>query len=236
MLREDDLKELGVERLGERKQIMQQIGALKRGSIVGKTQQVGISIVKLIGGSYVIALLAALVTSLQFHFVFFQNASRREISLDAGLTLAAGLLTSFLLAPIVFQILKRRNGQVHGGLSLSELTQARILAAIIGGIVALIYLHYNANTRYMITTGVFLLPLYVVFQWVLYRAHTLGTNRLLALAVLTGAAGLIIPAVIRLLGGQARNFELGAIAIIVLIGAFGFGLSFYLARLWRLYI
>ena len=55
MLKEEDLKELGVERLGERKQIMQQIGVLKRDSIVGKAQHVGVSLIKLVGGSYVIA-------------------------------------------------------------------------------------------------------------------------------------------------------------------------------------
>ena len=46
MLKEEDLKELGVERLGERKRMMQQIGALKRNSIAKKTQQTGIALVK----------------------------------------------------------------------------------------------------------------------------------------------------------------------------------------------
>ena len=226
MLKEEDLKELGVERLGERKQIMQQIGVLKRDSIVNKAQHVGVSLVKLVGGSYVIALLAALVTSLQFNFLAYRSASRREISLDAGLTMAAGLLVSFLLAPIIFQIMKTKgkNEDKHGG--LSELDNARLYAAIAGGLVALVYLYHNTDIRGVISTGIFVFPLYGLFQWVLYRAHALTTNKLI---VLTGAVGLVVPALL-IIGGMVGEF-----IISFSIGLAGFGLSFSFARRFRLY-
>ena len=218
MLKEEDLKELGVDRLGERKQIMQQIGVLKRDSIVDKAQHVGVSLVKLVGGSYVIALLTALVTSLQINFLFYKSASRREISLDAGLTMAAGLLVSFLLAPIIFQIMKTKGK--------NELGKARLYAAIAGGLVALLYLYHNADIRSVFSIGIFVFPLYGFFQWVLYRAHVLATNKLIAL---TGAVALVVP------WPSIAGGEVGEFIILFLIGLAGFGLSFSLARLFRLY-
>ena len=223
MLKEEDLKELGVERLGERKQIMQQIGVLKRDSIVDKAQHVGVSLVKLVGGSYVIALLTALVTSLQFNFLFYENSLKRKISLDAGLTMAAGLLVSFLLAPIIFQIMKTKGK--------NELGKARLYAAIAGGLVALLYLYHNADIRGsyirgVVSIGIWVFPLYGFFQWVLYRAHVLATNKLIAL---TGAVALVLSWP-RIAGG-----EVGEFIIPFLIGLAGFGLSFYFARRFRLY-
>lgn len=218
MLKEEDLKELGVERLGERKQIMQQIGALKRGSIVNKAQHVGSSLVKLVGGSYAIALLAALATSLQFNFLVYKSASRREMSLDAGLTMAAGLLVSFLLAPIVFQAMKTKEK--------NELGKARLYAAIAGGLIALLYLYHNADIRGVVSIGIFVFPLYGFFQWVLYRAHVLATNKLIAL---TGAVALVVPWPF-IAGGEVDEF-----IIPFLIGLAGFGLSFFFARQFRLY-
>ena len=218
MLKEEDLKELGVERLGERKQIMQQIGVLKRDSIVNKAQHVGVSLVKLVGGSYVIALLTALVTSLQINFLFYKSASRREISLDAGLTMAAGLLVSFLLAPIIFQIMKTKGK--------NELGKARLYAAIAGGLVALLYLYHNADLRGVVSIGIFFVfPLYGFFQWALYRAHVLATNKLIAL---TGTVALVVPWSLIAEG-------VGEFIIPFLIGLAGFGLSFSFARLFRLY-
>ena len=158
MLKEEDLKELGVERLGERKQIMQQIGVLKRDSIVDKAQHVGISLVKLVGGSYVIALLAALVTSLQINFLFYKSASRREISLDAGLTVGSRITSLFFCwLPIIFQIMKTKGK--------NELGKARLYAAIAGGLVALLYLYHNADLRGVVSIGIFFVfPLYGFFS------------------------------------------------------------------------
>ena len=246
MLKEGDLKELGVERLGERKEMMQHIGALKRASIVDKVQQAGISLVKLIGGSYVIAMLVALTTSLQYSFLFFQDTERRELSLNAGLTMAAGLLASFLLAPIIFRIMKGQTKKYAQ--QLRELSRVRLVAAIIGGIVALIYLYYldyaeldmpdYRRRGYMAAIIILVFPLYGFFQWVLYRAHTLSGRGFMAL---TGATGSVIsvPAMLILVAKTGSSdfgehvFQWG---IIILIGVIGFGLSFYLARRLRLYV
>ena len=109
LLKEGDLKELGVERLSERKEMMQQIGALKRASIADKVQQIGISLAKLIGGSYVIAILVAVTTSLQVHFLVYQDAARREFGLNAGLTMAAGVTGLFSVGSYYFPNYKRTN-------------------------------------------------------------------------------------------------------------------------------
>ena len=68
-------------------------------------------------------------------------------------------------------------------------------------------------------------PLYGFFQWVLYRAHVLATNKLIAL---TGAVALVVPWALIAEG-------VGEFIIPFLIGLAGFGLSFSFARRFRLY-
>ena len=132
--------------------------------------------------------------------------------------MAAGLLVSFFLAPIIFQIMKTKGK--------NELGKARLYAAIAGGLVALVYLYHNTDIRGVISIGTFVFPLYGLFQWVLYRAHALTTNKLIAL---TGAVALVVPALL-ILEGDVREF-----IISFSIGLAGFGLSFYLAHRLRLY-
>ena len=253
MLNEADLKELGVERLGERKQMMQQINALKRRGIVHKTQRVGISLASLatvIGVSYVIAMLAALTTALQCSLIVsvleqegMWSEEGRRWGLEAGFTMAAGLLASFLLAPVLSRMMKERTVDPS---VLQKETQPRVAAAIIGGLIALIKLGYSENPpvenpllyigAMFICMPVF--PLYGFFQWVLYRAHTLTIQKLSTLAGVTGCLMAFVPIIFLglffNLKPRPEDILFGCI-MTTFIGAVGFGLSFFLARQLRLY-
>ena len=159
--------------------------------------------------------------------------------------MAAGLLTSFLLAPIIFRIKiwKGRTRTNNHAQQPGELSRARLSAAIIGGIVALIYLYYNTQTDrhyekigYMVVIGIFTFPLYGFVQGVLYRAHALSGRAFIACIGATSSV-VAAPYFLSLLWGKSSDLveHVFVSLLILLIGVIGFGLSFYLARRLRLY-
>ena len=193
-----------------------------------------------VGGPCAIAYLAALTTSFQFYYLFFRTSDRdlisNHISNHIGWTMAIGIIASFLLAPVIFQRVKGRpqTYKYDAQNALSELSQARLAAAIIGGIIAFIYLFYDYDIaeeiKLLIASILLVFPLYGFFQWVLYRTNALAGWKLIAL---TGITGSIIPAPI--IPGKEAVFNLNELVFISLIGMIGFGLAFYLARRLRLY-
>ena len=221
-LTEDNLKELGVRSLGERKKILTQIALLRKSTLANKLALGALGTAGRIVLSLLLSALVGLVTCAQYSLaadIFnarYHYTTIRDISIHVGIIMALAMLVSLGTASII-SIVKSRQSD-------ADIQEAKFFAAASGGLIAILIMGTVGIASKQVA-ACFVLS-YGILSLFLIVAHRNTTKQLVARA---GIVSAVIPIISLLYTGADVDHPIFPL-IALLIGWGCFFVVLYLCR------